>query len=111
MTTFTIAPDKGFSKQTTPRVLTTQFGDGYAHRMIDGLNSINTSWNLTFNSRSITDVAEIIAFFEAAAGAISFKWTPPDELIEYNVICSEWTQTYDAPIARSVTAKFVRVYQ
>lgn len=111
MAVFNVVPDKGFSKQTTPRVLITQFGDGYAHRMLEGLNSINTTWSLTFNSRSILDAAEIISFFELAAGVISFQWTPPDETTQYNVVCTEWSQTYDAPIARSITAKFIRVYQ
>lgn len=111
MAVFTIVPDKGFSKQTTPKVLTTQFGDGYAHRVADGINSINTTWNVTFNSRSLVDSDAIIAFFEAQAGVISFDFTPPDETTVYKVLCPDWSQTYESPISRSTSAKFVRTYQ
>lgn len=111
MTIFIEVPDKGFSKQTTPRVLVTQFGDGYAHRIADGLNSINTIWDVTFTSRSLVASASIISFFETAAGTIPFQWTPPDEVTQYNVICPDWRLVYESPISRTITAKFIRVYQ
>lgn len=111
MAVFTIVPDKGFTKQTTPKVLTTQFGDGYAHRVADGINSINTSWDVTFNSRSLVHSDEIIAFFELHAGVVSFDFTPPDEVTVYRVYCPDWRQIYESPISRSTSAKFVRTYQ
>lgn len=111
MTIFLEVPDRGFSKQTTPRVLVTQFGDGYTHRMLDGLNSINNTWDVTFTNRNLVDAGSINAFFEAAAGAIPFQWTPPDEGTQYNVVCTEWKLVYETPISRTITAKFTRVYQ
>lgn len=111
MSIFTYTPDKGFSKQTTPKVLTMQFGDGYANRIREGINSINTSWSLTFSSRSLTTAAAIISFLETAAGVTYFQWTPPNESIEYNVICKEWSEVYESHISRTITATFDRVYQ
>lgn len=111
MTIFTYVPDKGFNKQTTPRVLTTQFGDGYAHRIASGINSIDTTWDVQFSSRSLVDAAAIIAFFEAEAGVGFFQWTPPDEATQYKVICPNWSLVYESPISRSISTKFIRVYQ
>lgn len=110
MSVFEYVPDRGFSKQTTPRVLVTQFGDGYAHRVVDGINSINTVWDLTFTNRTLVDAAAMIAFFEAAAGATSFQWTPPDELVEYSVIANDWRLVYESHISRTISVKFTRVY-
>lgn len=110
MAVFEYVPDRGFTKQTTPRVLVTQFGDGYAHRIADGINSINTSWSLTFTNRTLTDAAAIIYFFETAAGCISFLWTPPDELVQYSVIANDWSLTYESHISRTISVKFTRVY-
>ena len=111
MTAFTYVPDRGFNKQTTPKVNTFQFGDGYAQRTADGINSINTSWSVTFSSRGLIDSAAIIAFFEAAAGVTPFQFTPPDEATQYNVICPNWSQQYESHISRTITATFNRVYQ
>ncbi len=33
-------PDKGYTRQTQPRVLSTAFGDGYSQRLIDGINPL-----------------------------------------------------------------------
>jgi len=110
MTVFTVVPDKGFTKQTSPRILTTQFGDGYAHRIADGINNINITWDLTFNFRDLVEASSIIEFFETHGGSIPFEFTPPDEIVVYKVYCPNWSQTYDAPIARSIQATFVRTF-
>lgn len=110
MAVFNYVPDRGFSKQTTPKVLISQFGDGYAHRIADGINSINTSWSLTFTNISLVDSAAIITFFETAAGTTSFQWTPPNEAVQYNVTCAEWNVIYESHISRTISAKFTRVY-
>lgn len=110
MAVFDYVPDRGFSKQTTPRVLVTQFGDGYAHRIADGINAINTVWDLTFTNRDLVDSAAIIAFFETAAGATSFLWTPPDETTQYSIVATDWRQVYESFISRTISVKFTRVY-
>ena len=111
MSIFSYVPDRGFGKQTSPRVLNTQFGDGYAHRIADGINSINTSWDLTFSSRDLTDSEAIITFFETRAGVTPFQFTPPGEATQYNVICPSWSQQYESHISRNISATFTRVYQ
>jgi phage-related protein len=111
MTTFTYVPDRGFSKQSTPRNLIMQFGDGYSHRVSDGINAMNTLWNLSFSSRSLADAAAIISFFESNAGVTAFQWTPPDEATQYNVVCTAWSQVYESVATRTISATFERIYQ
>ena len=40
-------PDKGYTRQTTPKVLTAQFGDGYSQRLIDGINPLAETIDVT----------------------------------------------------------------
>lgn len=74
--TFTWVPAvSGLSGTATLKVRKAQFGDGYAQRAADGLNSRSSSFNLTF----IGDAAKISAirdFLDARAGAEAFYWTP-----------------------------------
>lgn len=108
--TFTYVPSKRFTKSSKPRVLTAQFGDGYSQRVGDGINRIVTEWSLSFASRSITEINNIISFLEARSGVEAFKWTPPGESTQYAVICPEWSKTYDSPISATIQARFVQVF-
>lgn len=110
MADFTYAPSRGFSSDITPSVHTAKFGDGYAQRVIHGINNIASVWNLQFTSQPLADAAAIVAFFEAKAGASSFTWLPPGESTEVMVICSKWSKTYESEISRNITATFERVY-
>ena len=121
-------PDKGYTRQTTPRVLTAQFGDGYSQRLIDGINPLAESINVTFNTRDKAEIDHIISFFESKGGVSSFTFnvnqqyysspgvtsetdvTSSDELA-LKVICSTWNKIYNFGDYWSVTATFVRVYE
>ena len=37
-------PDKSMAKQSTPRVLIANFGDGYEQRIADGINTLNETY-------------------------------------------------------------------
>ena len=109
-TTFTYVPDRGLSKNTKPRVITYQFGDGYSQRITDGINARNNSWNLNFNGRGVTEAEALIAFFEATNGTSYFFWTPPGESTQVKVIASDWNKAYDSHISRNVSVTFTQVY-
>jgi len=85
--TFTWTPSKSFQKMSKPRVITAQFGDGYSQRIGDGINRIVREWSLSFNSRSIAQAQEIVAFLEARSGVQAFVWTPPGDTTSYAVVC------------------------
>jgi phage-related protein len=74
--TFTYSPTYGSPKASAPRVLATQFGDGYEQRAVDGINPDLKSWDLTFTNRATTDADAIEAFLVTNTG-LAFNWTPP----------------------------------
>ena len=108
--TFTIVPDRGFSKQSKPRVNTAKFNDGYSQRIAVGINSLDESWNLTFRNRSITEANTIVSFLQARNAVSYFLWTPPGESTQVKVICPEWSVEYNSEFSKSVSCTFNRVY-
>ena len=108
--TFSYVPDRGFSKTTKPRVLLYQFGDGYAQRTGDGINSMPSVYNLTFNGRDVETADAIVAFLGDTEGRTYFNWTPPGEAYEIKVIASEWTMTHDTSISRNISVTFTQVF-
>lgn len=108
--TFSYTPDRGFSKTTKPRVLTYQFGDGYSQRTGDGINSMPSTYSLSFNSRDVTTAEAIIAFLEATQGRTYFLWTPVGETQQIKVIASEWSMTHDTSISRNISVTFTQVF-
>lgn len=108
--TFSIVPSKSFSLSTKPRVILSQFGDGYSQRAVNGINNLTKEWSLAFNSKDLTTISQIENFFEARKGVEGFKWTPPGDVVVYSVICPEWSKTYDSHISASITAKFVQIF-
>lgn len=111
MSEFNYVPSKGFTGDSTPRVRTARFGDGYSQRVAEGINPISQTWNLQFNSKPLDEALAIENFFAARNGVTSFTWTPPDEFTEVKVICQKWAKTYESHISRSITATFERVYE
>lgn len=112
-------PDKGFSRDDTPILFTSKFGDGYEQRVANGLNPLNSTFSLSFNTRAKAEIDDIIAFFTAKKGATPFSWTIPDTNGTENsntettikVICEKWSQTYDYDNFYSASATFRRVYE
>ncbi|NMY89829.1 phage tail protein [Pseudomonas oryzihabitans] len=74
--TFTWSPRLDPEGTATYRTRTSQFGDGYAQVVGDGLNNKSQSWPLTFKGGRATIVA-IRDFLDRHAGYRSFLWTPP----------------------------------
>lgn len=107
---FTIKPSKGFRKNVTPRVKEARFGDGYSQRIVDGINPLDTQWELTWQGRPVAQASEMMDFFEEKGGAEGFLWTPEGETKQYSVICTEWSRSYDSHITATVSATFVRIY-
>ena len=121
-------PDKGYTRSTTPRALITKFGDGYSQRLIDGINPLMETINVSFKTRDKGEIDHIISFFESKGGVTAFTFTvnqqyyaspgvtsetdvtSSDELA-LKVICSSWNKTHDFGDYWSATATFTRVYE
>lgn len=107
MTTFTYIPVYGATETTRARVLKAQFGDGYAQRVADGINTQPRTWALSF-SKTQTDIEDILTFLQTEGGVTSFTWQPPRGL-SGQWICEEWSNSvndgYD-----SLTVQFMEVF-
>jgi phage-related protein len=114
----TVIPDKGFTKNVTPRVLLAKFGDGYSQRLSDGINPIEEMYSVAFKTRDRDEIDDIVKFFEAGVGVQPFDLivndhssgvTAPNEKT-VKVICTRWSQVYFHDLYYTSTATFERVY-
>lgn len=108
MSTFTWSPAPGSTQNTTPRVRTAQFGDGYSQRVGDGINTMPRSWSLTF-TRQTADIDAIEAFLVARAGVESFDWTPPAG-VAGKWICKSWSRVVHFNVVQGINATFEEVF-
>ncbi|EKO3656410.1 phage tail protein [Vibrio metschnikovii] len=59
------------------RVLSAQFGDGYAQEVGDGINTKSDSYSLTFKG-DFEKIKAIMDFIDAHQGYLPFYWSPKD---------------------------------
>mgnify|MGYP001220459516 FL=1 len=112
MATFpSINPSYNAQKTTSPQIRTTQFNDGYQHRIAFGLNTIPYEWSLTFDvSESESDTIE--TFLEARAlNGESFDWQPPGSAVAYKWICLKWTKRIPFLNRASLNMTFQQVFE
>lgn len=76
--TFTWCPRTDPDGKSSFRVLSAQFGDGYAQEAGDGINNEIRSWPLQFVG-SENYIKPIRNFLRRHAGFKPFSWTPPME--------------------------------
>ncbi|CAB4180551.1 COG4718 Phage-related protein [uncultured Caudovirales phage] len=108
MSDFTYAPDDGADKDTKPRVLAAQFGDGYEQVTGDGINTLQSEWQVTFTRDSAT-IDTIESFLDTKAGVTSFTWTPPG-MSEIRVRCRDYRRSLAAYGWHRLSATFKRVF-
>lgn len=104
--------DRGLKRASKHRVLTANFGDGYEQRVLDGINTKNDVFSLTFNNRSADDVNMLAAFFDAKAGT-NFNFIVTDHAgdTSMKVVCDAYDISYDRESFHSLSCSFRRVYE
>lgn len=112
----TISPDKGLTRNSTPKVLVAKFGDGYEQRLPNGINSIDETFSATFNNRTKEEIDDITGYLASLKGATSFTYTIPDtnesgNEISIKVVCENYSQVYNYGDFYSAMATFRRVYE
>lgn len=114
---FEATADRGMSRASKHRVLTAKFGDGYEQRVVDGINSKDDSFNLSYNNRTAEDINLIAAFFDDKAGK-SFNFTVTDKFTGGNlanttmkVVCDTYNINYVRENFHSLTCVLRRVYE
>ena len=116
-----IVADRGLSRQTTFSLLTAKFGDGYEQRAVDGINSKQEVFGLTFKNRDYKEANLIAAFFDLKKG-LNFsveitntkdvESTSPTDIHEtIKVACDSYTLTYVTDTIATVTSQLRRVYE
>lgn len=71
------------------RLRKAQFGDGYEQRILDGLNALNQTWDLEWDSRPKADLLAMDSYLTSVKGA-AFTFQHPVTLINYSVFCDSW---------------------
>lgn len=104
------APVAGASRQVEARVLKASFGDGYAQRAADGINTLNDRYDLTWENIDRSEAETILAFLEARGGYESFTWTPPGGATALKWTCETWGRQHINAVLDTVTATFIRCY-
>ena len=85
-----VPPSVSTRKATTARVLKAQFGNGYAQRSGDGLNSVARKATLQWDALTVVQLAQIEAFLVERAGYQAFWFTAPDETVARMWTCETW---------------------
>ena len=110
-----VLPDKGLSRQSTPRVLKVQFGDGYEQRIAEGLNSSNENYEISYSNRPKAEIDDIAAFIDGKKGVTSFDYVIPDTNnsgeTTIKVVCDQYNLVYVSDSSYTFTATFRRVYE
>ncbi len=114
---FEAVADRGLQRASTHRVLTANFGDGYEQRVLDGINTKNDVFNISFNNREATDINLIAAFFDSKSGK-NFNFTVTDSFNSGNlsnttmkVVCDSYNIVYNRENFHSLTCSLRRVYE
>lgn len=82
--------------EITPRVRTTQFGDGYSSVASDGINTmILKQQELAWNDLTETQFNALRQLFITCAGVHHFVYTLPYESTSRKLRPTKWTQSYD----------------
>jgi phage-related protein len=112
-------PDIPVGRDQEWRLRIAQFGDGYAQRMLDGINALNTKWQLTWEFREKAVVNAMVNYFIAQQGN-AFQFKEPQSGTVYNVWCDKWHVDWnlrrkgDSPATPlfwgTLSAEFVRAF-
>ena len=110
-----VLPDKGLTRQSVPRVLRVQFGDGYEQRIAEGLNSLQETYNISYANRPKAEIDDIAAFMDDKKGVTKFNYVIPDTNnsgeTTIKVVCDQYNLTYVNDSSYTFTATFRRVYE
>ena len=107
MDKFEWSPAPGAQSPAAPRVKEVKFGDGYAQRAPDGINTDLRTHSLTFVD-TVENIGEIDAFLTAKRGVTAFLYQPFGQWVDKKVVCKQWTPEMHNTYAK-LTATFEEV--
>lgn len=114
---FEAVADRGLSRQSKHRVLTARFGDGYEQRVLDGINTKDDMFNISFNNRDSEDINLIAGFLDDKAGK-NFEFVITDTFSSgslttstVKVVCDGYNINYTHADNHGLTCQLRRVYE
>jgi len=105
MATFSYIPTYSVNMSVTPRIRSTDFGDGYSQRVGDGLNTQRQIWTVEFISDT-TSIDVIETFLQNTGGYQSFDWTPPRQTTALKFRYTDYNREPMGPFCDRLTATF-----
>lgn len=100
--------DRGFSRESTHRVLTASFGDGYQQRVRDGINTKVDKFSVTLSNRIWQEIALISSFFDVIHPQ-SFQINMERE--NFKVVLDTYSVMVGHDDVQSISADLSRVYE
>ena len=114
---FEAVADRGLSRRSNHRVLTAKFGDGYEQRVLDGINTKDDMFSISFKNRDSEDINLIAEFLDIKAGK-NFDFVITDTFSNGNlttstlkVVCDGYDISYGQTINHSLSCQLRRVYE
>ncbi len=98
MPVFNWAESPGSSMTLQPRVVATQFGDGYEQAADDGLNPVKQVWSVAINNAALDEADAIEAFIKPGMGRARFDWTPPRQTVALKWKCTAFSRTLNEQV-------------
>jgi len=92
------------------KTIETQYGNGYSQRAADGINSIQDSWNITWDNLNATDFATVLTALDTAKGTDYLTWTAPGDGSSKKFICKKVTKRALSGAIYSVSAELTQVF-
>ena len=114
---FEAVADRGMGRTSKHNVLTAKFGDGYEQRVLDGINTKQDMFNISFANRTAEDINLIAGFFDDKAGK-NFNFVITDTFSSGNlttstlkVVCDGYNISYGRENFHSLSCQLRRVYE
>lgn len=114
-------PDRPLGRDNELRLRAAQFGDGYAQRILDGINALNLRWSLIWENREnavITAMEDYLIdrkgnsflFLEQQTGTVHQVWCDSWN-VSWNIRRRHFTAHISTPLYYgTLTAEFVKAY-
>ena len=114
---FEAVADRGLSRKSKHNVLTAKFGDGYEQRVLDGINTKQDQFSISFKNRDAADINLIAVFLDDSAGK-SFNFVITDTFSSGNlttstikVVVDDYSISYGQATNHSLSCELRRVYE
>ncbi len=106
--TSTAVLDRGAGRTTQRRVLSAKFGDGYEQRVLDGINNIEETYDVSFRNRAKAEIDTIADFLDDQQPS-SFTLSIGEDTVK--VVCDSYSISYTNDAIYSLSSQFRRVYE